>query len=188
MTDLCSLCVSRITSLFALYFVFCHAGNFSSFSHSWSTSAFKSGIFIAWTIGTNLCTIRPSLQGDLRDLLMESLPNAFSRRSLDERFVVFSLQGIAVLHWMFKCFLAFLMVSSNSFSSGSIKVDASQLSRIVELQFLDSPLLPFLCFRHTGPNFWPQMIRPCGCLNLCKPPSGPHISVGRFFIEYWLTA
>ena len=51
------------------------------------------------------------------------------------------------------------------------KIDASPLSRIVELRFLDSPLLLFLplsCFCHSGTNFWPQMIRPCCCLNLCQ--------------------
>ena len=47
------------------------------------------------------------------------------------------------------------------------KTDASQLSRIVALRFLFSPSVLFLF-----PNFWPQMIMPCGCLNFCKPLPG----------------
>ena len=65
------------------------------------------------------------------------------------------------------------------------KTDACQLSRIVELRFLDRPLPFFLsssCFC-SGPNFWKQMIAPCGCLNLCKPSPGPHISVRRLSIQ-----
>ena len=34
--------------------IICRADNFSSFSHSLSTAAFESGIFIAWGKGTNL--------------------------------------------------------------------------------------------------------------------------------------
>ena len=40
-----------VTSFLFLTFVSCHAGIFSSLSHSLSTAAFASGMFIAWGIG-----------------------------------------------------------------------------------------------------------------------------------------
>ena len=50
------------------------------------------------------------------------------------------------------------------------QVAASQLLRIVELLFVDSPLMLSLsCFRHARSNFWPQTIRSASCLNFCKP-------------------
>ena len=45
---------SSITSFLFLTFVSCHAGILSSFSHSFSTAAFASGILNAWGIGMNL--------------------------------------------------------------------------------------------------------------------------------------
>ena len=57
-------------------------------------------------------------------------------------------------------------------------------SNIVELRFLDNPLLLFLsltCFSDAGPNFWPQMIRSGSCLKFCEPPPGPHLSFTSFF-------
>ena len=65
------------------------------------------------------------------------------------------------------------------------KKDASQLSLIVEVRFLDSPLLLFFslgCFWHSGPHFWPQMIRSCGCLNFCKLPPGLRQQVFHSFL------
>ena len=47
---------SSITSFLFLTFVSCHARIFSSFSHSFSTAAFASVIFINWGIGMNLRT------------------------------------------------------------------------------------------------------------------------------------
>ena len=47
---------SSITSFLFLTFVSCHVGIFFSFSHSFSTAAFESGIFMAWGIGINLWT------------------------------------------------------------------------------------------------------------------------------------
>ena len=67
-------------------FVSCHANVFSSSSHSSSTSAFASGIFVAWGIGVNLCTRfswlneltswTPFQQCDLHDISVEVFPNA----------------------------------------------------------------------------------------------------------------
>ena len=51
-----SLCASRITTFLLLTFSKLHAGIVSSFSHSLSTAAFASGIFILCGIGINLCT------------------------------------------------------------------------------------------------------------------------------------
>ena len=60
------------------------------------------------------------------------------------RFLVSILQGIAVSIKTSYVFLAFLLVSSNSPPSGSIKIDASQFSSIVELWILHSPFLLLL--------------------------------------------
>ena len=119
------------------------------------------------------------------------------RNSLDSRslsrcwyklFVVFSLQGTAASIGSSNFFLA--LVFLNGFLELLIfrinATDSCQLSRIVELRFLDGPLPFFLslsCFRHSGPNFSQQMIAPCGCLNLCKPSPGGHISVRRLSIQ-----
>ena len=55
-SDVPVVLASSITSFLLLTFVRFHAENFSNFSHSLSTAAFASGIFIAWGIGINLCT------------------------------------------------------------------------------------------------------------------------------------
>ena len=46
-----SFLASALTAFLFLTFVSCHAGIFSSCSHSFSTAAFASGIFMAWSIG-----------------------------------------------------------------------------------------------------------------------------------------
>ena len=57
---------------------------------------------------------------------------------------VFSLQKHSSFHWKFRLFLAFLMGFFELLVIRINKADASQLSRIVELRFPDSPLLLFL--------------------------------------------
>ena len=55
-TLLPSFCATLMTSLLLFTLVICHAGIFSSFSHSLSTAVFASGIFTAWGMRTNLYT------------------------------------------------------------------------------------------------------------------------------------
>ena len=99
---------------------------------------------------------------------------------------VFSLQSIAASIGISNFFRAFfLMVSFNSPSSGSIKVDASQFPEALSsFGFSMAHCCLFLslnCFVIPDQNFCPQMIRPCCCLNFCKPPLPDHInSVRRF--------
>ena len=52
----CCFSVPLLWPPFALDFTNFHAGNVSSFFHSLSTAAFASRIFIAWSMGINLCT------------------------------------------------------------------------------------------------------------------------------------
>ena len=62
-----------------------------------------------------------------------------------------------------------------------------QLPRIMELRFIDRPLLLFLslsCFWHAGPYFWSKMVRSGSCLNFCMSLHGPHTSFWIFFIHY----
>ena len=54
--DICFFCASKLTSFMLCTLVICHAGICSTFSHSLSTAASASGIFIAWGTGMNLCT------------------------------------------------------------------------------------------------------------------------------------
>ena len=55
-TLLLFFCASFMTSFLLLTCFTFHDGIASSFLHSLSTAAFASGIFIAWSIGINLCT------------------------------------------------------------------------------------------------------------------------------------
>ena len=92
------------------------------------------------------------------------------------------------VHWNFPLFLSFSRVSLiYLFVIRIITIGASQLSRIVELRFLDSPLQLFFslsCFRNSRPHFGPQILRSGSCLHFCTPLSGPQISVGRSFVQY----
>ena len=66
------------------------------------------------------------------------------------------------------------------------KVDASQLSGIVELRLFNRPLLffsSFSCLCHPWPHLWPWMIGSWRCLNFCQPPPWPRKSVWTFFIQ-----
>ena len=72
-----------ITSFLLLTFVRSHAGIFSNFSNSLSTTAFATGILMAWSIGINLCTkflccrnCHPFLQYVPHDNSVEILPYA----------------------------------------------------------------------------------------------------------------
>ena len=84
------------------------------------------------------------------------------------------LQGIVGTVRTPNFFRAFLMISANSFPSGSIKINTSELSDILELLSLTSPILFLLHFRisfHTSPDFGPQMIRSGCCLPFRQSPS-----------------
>ena len=65
-----------------------------------------------------------------------------------------------------------------------IKNNYSQPTCIVELWFLDCPLLFFFslrCIWQVFPYLWPQVIGPGCCLLLCQPFPGPWKSVWTFF-------
>ena len=62
------------------------------------------------------------------------------------------------------------------------KVNPSQLSSIVKLQFLFCPSLLFSilsCLTNSRPNFWPYIILSGSRLNLCQSHTGPHVSFGE---------
>ena len=90
-------------------------------------------------------------------------------------------------HWQFQIFPCVFNGLCEHLIILINEIDASQLSRIVLLRFLDR-LLQLFSFRwadfwHSGLNFWPQMIRSCGCSDFCKPLPGPQKSFGRLFIH-----
>ena len=62
------------------------------------------------------------------------------------------------------------------------EVSPSQLFRIVELRFFDSPFLFFSlsCVWHIFPYFWPQVIWPGCCLLFCQPPPDHEHPSGGF--------
>ena len=73
----------------------------------------------------------------------------------------------------FHCELEFFIVWFNEEYS-------SQLSGIVELRLLDSPLLlrfAFRCIRHMLPHIWPHIVGSSGCLIPRQSPPGPCISI-----------
>ena len=67
------------------------------------------------------------------------------------------------------------------------RVDSSQSSSFVELQFFFCPFLFFSIllsgFTNFRPNFWTYMIWSGSRLNLCQSPSGPQKSFGRSFFQ-----
>ena len=77
-------------------------------------------------------------------ILLDPLDSLSISRCLNGRFHRLQLTEHCGFHGNFQCVLAFSMIWLNSLSSGSIKTDASPLSRIVELRFLDRPMLFFL--------------------------------------------
>ena len=202
-----SVCAPRITSFLLFYFRHWPTGNFSSLSHSLSTAAFAYENFhrsTEWLSDLNhffAVWSSRSFGGVLpKRFLVDSWASTMHARFSE--FVGFAiafsmlvrtlrrlqLAGHSGFHWKFQLFPCVCFL--NGFLELLIfrikKTDACTLSRIVELWFLDRSLPFFLslsCFWHSGPNFWQQMIAPCGCLNLCRPSPGPHISVRRLSIE-----
>ena len=94
-------------------------------------------------------------------LLGSVLPLATVSCGFLARFLISILHCMAASIETSSFFLAFLVVSVYSSSSGSMKYDGSQCSSVVELWFLRAPsLLLFLlsCFWHANPNFGWQII------------------------------
>ena len=63
------------------------------------------------------------------------------------------------------------------------EVNTTQYSGIVQLWFLDSPLLLFFAFQriaHIFPNLWPQSVWPGGRLFSCQSAPGPIVSIRWF--------
>ena len=80
-------------------------------------------------------------------------------------------------------FFAFVIISENSFSSGSIEINPFHLSSIVKFRLFFLPFLFSLilsCFTKFRQYFWPFMIWPGSGLNLCQSLSGPHVSFWNF--------
>ena len=139
-----------------------------------------------WILWTNSNDVSPGKYSTRPLSVLASTMRACldSRFSLDSPQVslcwnVFSSQGMAASIGSFSS-----RFFSNSLSSKSLKLMSLNFL-FVELRFLDWSLLLVLsvsCFWHTGPNFWPQTIKSCECLNFCETPPGHSFSVRRFFM------
>ena len=96
-----------------------------------------------------------------------------------------ALQGMATSIGSSNLFRAFWVVSFELFIIWIDITDASQLSRIVELRFLESPSLLFdslSSFSTLRTNLLATDDQVLWLLEFfCEPLSGPHISVRRFF-------
>ena len=136
-----------ITSGLFLIFVRFHVGVFSNFSHSWSTADFAAGIFIAWDRWMNQC-VNFECCSELSSFPAIWSSYSFARDSsirsrVDSRtskihakcalkssvllrvspywLFLHVLQGTAMIIDVSSFFDAFLMISLNSLSSGSMK-------------------------------------------------------------------
>ena len=134
------------------------------------------------------------LQCDLQDSCEEILPCASSSvfvlcsstvRQVSLYISRWSLQDIAAGIGTSNFLRAFFTVPLNSIIRNN-EVNTSQPSGVVELWFLDSPLLLFFAFRrfrHIFPNLWPRSVWPGGRLFSCQSHPGPCISIRWFFAQ-----
>ena len=149
------LCIFGMTSFLLLPFVSCQAGIFSSFL-PYPLRLLPPVLSLLGAKGWTCAQ-------DCNDLLNWS-PTLYE--------FLLTLQSIAASIGTSNFFSAFSTVSLNSASSGSIKINASQLSRIVEPLFFDCRVVLFFllsCLSHIFHISGHKMIWPSCCLHLCQP-------------------
>ena len=186
--------LQRSPLFLVLTFVSCHAGIFSSSSNSFSAAAFASGIFIAWRIKFvhKIVVVQLLNSSSCNMIFMTFMKSSF--HTLSRRFVGFNdtcvfcltifrdAAGFPVLfasvfarhcswHRNFQLSTRIFHDILEFFVSWINEVNTTQSSGIVELWFLDGPLLllfSFRRFRQIFPSLWPQGVWSGGRLVFCQ--------------------
>ena len=206
-----SLCASRMTSFILFTLDNCHAGSFSSFSHSLSTAAFASHLrhmntfvhqiertdwlepffrdvifMIFWlsrfqTLSRGLMSLHDACWLCLWDFV-GTFSFVVRLPRLCRTILRSHFTRHSRLHRYLQLFLAFFMVSLYSPSSGSTKQMPLNFRALSSFGLSTA----HCCFFFSlicfwEPNFRPRIMRSGCCFNLCRPPPGPQVSLREVF-------